>query len=110
MLTPVHEVLLVGGMAIATFALRALPILLSDRIVLPEMGIRLLRYVPPVVLTAIVVPAVLIPDGHHLHLTWDNPRLLGAIAAILLGLWRKNLLLTISGGMVVFGLGQWLLS
>jgi branched-subunit amino acid transport protein len=57
-----------------------------------------------VVLTAIVVPAIFFPDGQTLWLNPGNPRLAGAIACIAVGLWRKNLLLTIVVGMVTFWL------
>ncbi|MGB3518449.1 MAG: AzlD domain-containing protein [Elainellaceae cyanobacterium] len=109
MLTPSQEVLLISSMAIATLAIRAVPIVMSGRIVLSDRMLQLLRYVPPVVLTAIIVPAVLM-DGQQIALTYTNPRLIGAIAAIGVGLWRKNLLLTIAVGMAVFFLWQAILS
>lgn len=106
MLTPSQEVLLISSMAIATLAIRAVPIVMSGRIVLSDRMLQLLRYVPPVVLTAIIVPAVLMPDGQQFALTYTNPRLIGAIAAIGVALWRKNLLLTIAVGMAVFFVWQ----
>jgi branched-subunit amino acid transport protein len=98
---PLDEFLLVAGMMVATVAIRAVPIALSGRMALSDRVVQLLRYVPPVVLTAIVVPAVLMPDG-ALWVSGANPRLIGAIAAIAIGLWRQNLLLTIILSMVVF--------
>jgi branched-subunit amino acid transport protein len=94
-------------MAIITFALRysffALP---PDRHFPPWVG-RVLAYVPVAVLTAIVVPMVLIPDGEHWSLTWRNAWLAGALASGLIA-WRfGRLLLAIAVGFVVFFAWRW---
>ena len=96
-----NEVLIIGGMAIATFAIRYLMFGASSHIVLSPILLNALRYVPPVVLTAIVVPEVLLRDG-SLAVSFENARLLGAIAAILVSILTKNLLLTIVLGMATF--------
>jgi branched-subunit amino acid transport protein len=100
-----NEFFLIGGMAIVTFAIRYPVLALSGRFQLSERFLQILRYVPPVVLTAIVVPTVLMPEN-QLLLSYTNARLVGAIAALLVGLWRKNLLLTIVVGMAVFLIWQ----
>ncbi|TVQ14305.1 MAG: AzlD domain-containing protein [Leptolyngbya sp. DLM2.Bin27] len=105
-----HEFWLIGGMALVTFAIRYLPIALSGQIGLSPRFVQLLRYVPPVVLTAIVVPAVLMPSGTGLELSWTNPRLVGAMGAIAVAFWRRNLLLTIVLGMGIFFAWQALLA
>jgi branched-subunit amino acid transport protein len=97
-----NEWLLIGGMALVTFAIRYPLLALSGRIQMPDALVRGLSYVPPVVLTAIVVPAILLPDGQTLWLAPSNPRLIGAMACIVVGLWRGNLLLTIVVGMSTF--------
>jgi branched-subunit amino acid transport protein len=104
-----NEFLLISGMMLVTLAIRYPVLVLSGRIKLAPWFLQLLRYVPPVVLTAIVVPAVLIPE-HQLALSYTNARLIGAIAAVLMAYWRKNLLLTITVGMLVFFVWQWLIS
>ena len=104
-----NEWLLISGMALVTFLIRYPMIALSGRMQLPESLLQALKYVPPAVLTAIVVPTVLIESG-ELWLSWENARLAGAIAALIVGLWRKNLLLTIVVGMAVFIAWQWLIS
>lgn len=96
-----NEFLLIGGMALVTFAIRYPVIAFSGRIKLSPPFLQLLRYVPPAVLTAIVFPAVLMPES-SLWIAPTNARLIGAIAAVLVGIWRKNLLLTIGVGMLVF--------
>ncbi len=101
---------LVAGMAGVTFSIRYVLLPLSGRIKFSDSMQRALRYVPPAVLTAIIVPAALIPDGRTLQLTWTNPYLVGAVLTVLIGWFGKHLLLTIVGGMVGFALWQGLLS
>ncbi|HEY9738723.1 MAG TPA: AzlD domain-containing protein [Trichocoleus sp.] len=105
----VSEWLIVGGMALISFAIRYSLVAVSGRVQLSPPLLQALRFVPPAVLTAIIVPAVLMPNG-ALWLGWSNARLIGAIAALLVGLWRQNLLLTIVSGMGVFLLWQFALS
>ncbi|MEO0395579.1 MAG: AzlD domain-containing protein [Cyanobacteria bacterium P01_A01_bin.137] len=96
-----NEVMLLGGMTLVTFLMRYPLLAMSGRLTLPPPLLRALNYVPPAVLTAIIVPTVLMA-GDSLWLGVDNPRLMGSLAAIGIGLWKKNLLLTILSGMGVF--------
>jgi branched-subunit amino acid transport protein len=100
---------LVAGMALVTFSIRYVLLPLSGRINLSDSVQRALRYVPPVVLTAIIVPAVLYPDGRTFQLSGTNAYLVGAVATVLIGKLSKNLLVTIVGGMACFALWQWLM-
>ena len=100
-----NEVMLLGGMTLVTFLVRYPLLAMSGRLTLPPKLLQALNYVPPAVLTAIVVPAVLV-EGNSLWLGWTNPQLIGALAALGVGLWKKNLLLTILVGMGVFLLWQ----
>ena len=88
-------------MAIATFTIRYLMFGASSRITLPPRLLSALRYLPPVVLTAIVVPEVLLSDG-TLQLSYLNARLVGAITAVIVCKLSQNLLLTILVGMAAF--------
>jgi branched-subunit amino acid transport protein len=103
-----NEFLLITGMAIVTFSIRYVMFALSGRIRLSDTLLTALKYVPPVVLTAIVVPEVLMVDGNF-SLTYTNARLVGAIAAFAVGWFSKNLLLTIVLGMLAFLGWQWVL-
>ncbi len=105
-----ETVLVVFGMAAVTFSIRYLLLPLSGRIRFSPVMQRALGYVPPAVLTAIIVPAALLPDGRHLQLTWRNPYLVGALLTATIG-WRfRNMLVTILGGMAAFALWQWILN
>ncbi|MGH8998575.1 MAG: AzlD domain-containing protein [Acidimicrobiia bacterium] len=82
-----------------TFAMRASFLAAAHRLVAVPPGVaRLLRQIPPAALAALVVPALVRPDG-HLDLT--QPRLLiGLIAAVVA--WRtRNAGLTIVLGMAL---------
>lgn len=95
------EILTILGMAIATFSIRYVAFGASDRIQLAPTLLKALRYVPPVVLAAIVAPEVLLQDG-SLQIGLENARLVGAIVAGTVGMLRQNLLLTIVTGMTAF--------
>jgi branched-subunit amino acid transport protein len=97
-----RELILIIGMTAVTFLIRYTFFALGDRLAFPPLADRALRYVPVAVLTAIIVPMVLLPDGAHWQLTWHNAWLLGTVVTGLIA-WRFNhLLASITGGMLVF--------
>jgi len=103
------EVWLIGGMLAVTFAIRYTLFAVSGQFEFPEPLARALKYVPPAVLTAITVPALLMPTGNGLELSVRNTYLMAGLVAFAVGWFSKNLLWTIVGGMAAFLLWQWLL-
>jgi branched-subunit amino acid transport protein len=101
---------MITGMALVTFATRYLLLPLSGHVRIPVTLQRALRFVPPAVLTAIIVPAAFMPDGTHMQLTHTNAYLVGSILTVFIGLLSKNLLITIVGGMAGFLFWQWALT
>jgi branched-subunit amino acid transport protein len=97
----VQEIALIAGMVAVTFGVRYIPLVMAGRLRLPRIVETALRYVPVAVLTAITVPAVLMPKG-ALQVGLGNPYLFGSLAAILVAWLTKRLLPTIAGGMAVF--------
>lgn len=91
-------VFLLGGLL--TFGMRFFFIYLLGRLEVPEVMRRALRFVPPAVLTAIVVPELVIRSG-QMDLSLTNFRLLAGVAAILVAWKTKNTLLTILGGIAM---------
>lgn len=101
---------LIAGMFFVTFSIRYGLLPLSGRIRFSPGVQRALSYVPPAVLTAIIVPMALIPDGQTLQVSIANPYLVGTVFTVLIGWFSKNLMVTIVGGMAVFGMCQWVLT
>jgi branched-subunit amino acid transport protein len=96
-----NEWLLVAGMALVTFAVRWPVLTLVGRIPLPPPVLDALKFIPPAVLTAIIVPAVLMPGG-TLDLRLSNAYLVAGAASALIAWRTRNLLLTIVLGMAIF--------
>ena len=105
-----HEIYMVAGMALVTFGIRYIMFPVSGRFKFPELFEKGLQYVPPAVLAAIIVPAVLMPTGETINVKLSNPYLIGAITACVMEGVFKNLLLTIVVSMVVFMGFQWAFS
>ncbi|BAN46986.1 AzlD domain-containing protein [Metapseudomonas resinovorans] len=99
---------LILGMAAITFAIRY-SLFAWPNLSFPPVVRQGLHYVPTAVLTAIVVPGMLMPDGQHLNLALDNAYLLGGLGAILIAALTRHLLATILGGLVLFFLLRWVM-
>jgi len=97
----VQEIVLIAGMVAVTFGARFVPLALAERLRLPRIVEAALRFVPVAVLTAITVPAVLMPQG-ALEVNLGNPYLFGSLAAIVVAWLSKRLLPTIVAGIAVF--------
>ncbi len=97
-----NELILIAGMTAVTFAIRYSFFALGERLVFPPLAKKALKYVPPAVLSAIVLPMVFLPDGKTWGIDWHNAWLAGALASGIIS-WRfKNLLAAIGGGMFVY--------
>ena len=105
-----ETVYLIAGMFFVTFSIRYGLLPMSGRIRFSPGIQRALSYVPPAVLTAIIVPMALMPDGQTLQVSIANPYLVGTVLTVLIGWFSKKLMVTIVGGMAVFGVCQWVLT
>jgi len=93
------------GLGILTFLTRLSFIALLEHWQAPLVIQRALRFVPVAVLTAIIIPELVLRDGvFNAQLT--NPRLLAGLAAMLVAWETKNVILTIAVGMTFFWLLQ----
>ncbi len=90
-------VMLLGGAL--TFGMRMSFIYLFGRFEIPALVKQALRFVPPAVLSAIIAPALFMPNN-ILDLSWHNTRLLAGAVAILVAWRTKNTLLTIVAGVI----------
>lgn len=96
-----NEVYLILGMFLATFSVRFVLFAVAGKVHFPVWLNQALGFVPPTVLTAIILPAVLMPEG-EIWFSWQNPWLLAGIFAALVALIRKDLMTTIVAGMAFF--------
>lgn len=91
------------AMGALTLALRSSFLVLPERVRLPTLLRRALRFVPAAVLTAIYAPELMVQSG-AVNLGLDNARLLAGLVAIAVA-WRLRLtFLTILVGMVALHL------
>lgn len=93
------------GLGILTFLTRLSFIALLERWQAPLLVRRALRFVPVAVLTAIIIPELVLPNG-ALDVQPTNPRLLAGVVAALVAWKTKNVIWTIVAGMAVFWLLQ----
>jgi len=98
-------VMLLGGAL--TFGMRMSFIFLFGRFEIPAMVKRALRFVPPAVLSALIAPALFMPNNTF-DFSLNNFRLMAGMVAILVGWRTKNTLLTILAGMAALLILMWL--
>jgi branched-subunit amino acid transport protein len=99
-------VILAAG--VLTYTTRLSFILLFEKLNLPDWVKRALRFVPPTVMSAIILPELLMDNG-VLRLLPVNPRLVAGAIAVLIAWRSRNVLLTILSGMITLWLLQSLL-
>lgn len=103
-----NEFWLIFGMFVITFGIRFVMFAFAGKITFPVWMQQSLKFVPPAVLTAIIVPAVVMPYG-DIEVSFTNVYLLAAIISVVISLITKSLLKTIFFGMLVFLLLKFLI-
>ena len=98
-------VMILGG--IFTFGTRFM--MLSGWVAhgLPRWLIDALAFVPIAVLTAILVPAVLIDPATQQIIVMGNARIVAAVVATIIALLTRNVIATISSGLATLWFVQW---
>jgi len=99
-ITPLEAFATIVGLTAVTFVTRAFFLFSEREPVLPEWVKRGLRFAPLAALSAVVVPEVVMSNG-HLIATWHDARLPAVAAASAYYFWRGGILGTIVTGMVV---------
>ena len=86
---------------ILTYFTRMTMISLVDRDMLGDKIKSVLEYVPSAVFPAIIFPAIFINDfGSFVEM--NDPKIFGAIVAVIVGYFSKNIIATISAGLVSY--------
>ncbi|MHC1715195.1 MAG: AzlD domain-containing protein [Acidaminococcaceae bacterium] len=94
-----NEILIIiFSMAVVTFATRFGCVALFRQTEMPIWLERWLKHIPTAILTALIVPALLLPKG-QLDLTWHNHYLLAGILAAIVAYKSHNIVFTIVLGM-----------
>jgi branched-subunit amino acid transport protein len=93
--------LVIFGMAGVTLLTRCFFFILDRPWSLPGWAHRALQYAPVAALAGVVVPEVVMTNG-HLVSTWQDARLFAAAAGILVYFWRRSVLQTLLLGMAVY--------
>lgn len=92
----IWSMILVVGLL--SFVIRYFPIALLSRLELPGLLKRVLIYVPPAVMLAIIAPALFFPGGAP-NIVFDMPRLAAAALAALVAWRTRSVLWTVIAGM-----------
>ena len=88
------------GLTVITVVTRCFFLIPERELRLPDWVQRGLRYAPLAALAAVVVPEVVMTQGHLLD-TWQDARLYAVLAATAYFFWRRGILGTIVVGMAV---------
>ncbi|PUE29669.1 branched-chain amino acid transporter [Limnohabitans sp. Jir61] len=89
------------GLAVVTVVSRSFFFISSKPWQLPHWAQRGLQYAPIAALSAVVVPEIVMSQG-ELITTWQDARLFAAAAGVAIYFAKRNVLLTILGGMAVY--------
>jgi branched-subunit amino acid transport protein len=99
--TDLWTLAVLAGMGVATMVSRSFFFLSDKTWPLPRWARRGLQYAPIAALSAVVVPEIITVQGALVH-TWQDARLFAAAAGAAAYFWRRNVLLTIVLGMLVY--------
>ena len=84
-----------------TYLTRMGMITLIDKDVFNESFRKILNYVPSVVFPSIIFPGVFLDDYGTL-VTITDPKIYGALTAIIIGFFSRNVILTIASGLTSY--------
>ena len=98
-------VLAILGMGVITYAIRLSTFVLPEQVALPAWLLRALRYVPAAVLSAIILPELLLPAG-TLDVSLGNERLLAGLVAAVVAWRTRNVFVIVAVGMIALWLLQ----
>jgi branched-subunit amino acid transport protein len=89
------------GLSVVTVVARSFFFLSNQDWQLPHWAQRGLQYAPIAALSAVVVPEIVMSQGAFIT-TWQDARLFAAAAGVVIYFAKRDVLLTIIGGMAVY--------
>lgn len=99
--TDLWTLAVIVGLAIVTVLARGFFMISDQQWQLPHWAQRGLQYAPIAALSAVVVPEVVMSQGQLIS-TWQDARLFASAAGVLIYFAKRDVLLTILGGMAVY--------
>ena len=99
--TDLWTLAVIVGLAGVTVVTRCFFFILDRPWGLPDWAHRALHYAPVAALAAVVLPEVVMTDGHVIS-TWQDARLYAALAGAAWYFWRGGVLGTMLVGMAVY--------
>ncbi len=103
-LTPLEISLLFVGMGLVTLCTRGFFMFWGDRMRMPEIILRAIRYAPLAAIVAILAPEIIMPVGatQISQFNWATPQIWAGLAAFLAFTWLRTMLPTLIIGMLVY--------
>ena len=92
---------LIISCGIITFLTRFSMIALLKREMFNDRARQVLSYVPTAIFPAIIFPAIFLDDTGLIQIE-DNPKILAAVIAMIIGIMTKNILATIFSGLASY--------
>ena len=99
--TDLWTLAVIVGLALVTVLTRSFFFISSNSWQLPHWAQRGLQYAPIAALSAVVIPEVITVQGVLVG-TWQDARLFAALTGVAAYYWRRDVLITILGGMAVY--------
>jgi branched-subunit amino acid transport protein len=99
--TDVWTLCVILGLAVVTVVSRSFFFISSKPWHLPHWAQRGLQYAPIAALSAVVLPEIVMTQGQFIT-SWQDARLFAAAAGVWVYVAKRNVLLTILGGMAVY--------
>jgi branched-subunit amino acid transport protein len=103
-LTSLEIGILFVGMGLVTLGTRSFFMFWGDRVRMPELILRSIRYAPLAAIVAIVAPEILMPAGatEISQFNWALPQIWAGLAAFVVFSWLRTMLPTLIIGMLVY--------
>jgi len=92
-------IFMILGMTLVTYIPRMLPVTLLSKVKIPDLMVRILKFVGPAILASLLAPALFITDG-AINISLNNSYLLAAIPTLLTAYLTRSIFTTVFLGML----------
>ena len=92
-------IFMILGMTLVTYIPRMLPVTLLSKVKIPDLMVRILKFVGPAILASLLAPALFITDG-AINISLNNSYLLAAIPTFITAYLTRSIFTTVFLGML----------